>query len=154
MAVNPAGGVIISIGDTTECSTLEEFEAISYVDVGQVEDGGQFGDESKQIEFTSLQDSRVQKFKGPRDAGTMSVVVGDDPNDHGQGIMEAAQLTKFDYCFRVTFNDAVTLTGNPSLHFFMAKVMGERANVGNAMNIVKRTFQLGINSAIFETLPD
>lgn len=151
--VNPAGGVLIAIGSTVVCTDLAEYQADSYVNIGFVEDGGQFGDESKPIEFTALSDARVEKFKGPRDAGTMSLVCGDDPTDPGQGIVEAAQLQKFNYNFRVTLNDAVTLSGDPSTHYFAAKVMGERRNVGNVMNIVKRTFNLAINSAIFETLP-
>ncbi len=149
MSVNPAGGSRFFIGsaNSDRFTVLADFVADSYIEVFEVEDMGEFGDESETITFTSLQDGRVRKFKGPRDAGTMAIVVGDDPNDEGQIAMEAAEATPFDYNFRAILNDAVTLGGTPSEHYFIGKVMSKRRNVGQANNIVRRTFSVGVNSA-------
>jgi hypothetical protein len=156
MGISTAGGVTLSIGSSIETTnpapTLSDYEADSYVEVGEVEDAGQYGDESATITFTALQDGRVQKLKGPRDAGTQAVVAGTVPNDEGQEAMEAAQATSFNFNFRVVRNDQLTLSGTPSIDYYSGRVMSQRLNVGNVMNVLKTTFNIGINTAI-QTVP-
>lgn len=153
--VNPAGGVRIFIGgpNSNRNSNLTDYETDSYVEIGEIEDGGEFGDESSPISFTALSDGRVRKFKGPRDAGTQTIVVGDDPTDEGQMALEAAEGQNLNYNFRVELNDKLTLGGENSNHYFIGQVMSKRRNVGNASNVVKRTFGIAINSAITDTDP-
>lgn len=153
MTVNTAAGVTIAIGTTIVCTSLIQFEADTYTVIGEVEDGGQVGDEAASITFAALSDSRLRKFKGPYDAGTMAVVCGADTEDDGQEALVAAVATKFNYNFRVTLADPTTLTGQPTTLYFAAQVMGERRNIGNVSNIIKRTFNLGVNTAILEVLP-
>ena len=148
--ISTAGGVTFEIGTTNIGHTLLEFEADSYVEVSEVEDGGQVGDESAAINFTALKDGRVQKLKGPRDAGTMAVVCGALPSDPGQDAMVAAEATKFDYNFRVTLNDALEIGGTGTVLYFYGKVMSKRRNIGNVSNVVKYMFNIGVNSAIYE----
>ena len=150
MTVNTAAGAKIFIGGTDELTTQADYEAESWTEVGEAENLGEFGDEAATINFTALRDGRVRKFKGPRDAGTIDVVCGDDPNDTGQLAMVAAEQEIFDYNFRIDFNDAVTVGGAPSRFYFAGKVMSRRLNVGDVQNIVRRTFQVGINTSIIE----
>jgi hypothetical protein len=153
--VNPAGGTKIFIGGPNQNrdTQLADYEADSYVEIGEVEDGGEFGDQSDPIEFVALADSRKRKFKGPRDAGTQTIVVGDDPTDEGQIALEAAEAQNLNYNFMVELNDKLTLGGENSKHFFIGQVMSKRRNIGNATSVVKRTFAVGINSAITDTDP-
>lgn len=166
MTVNAASGARLFIGTTgiplvpkpynpltDAAALLADFQADSYIEVGEVEDGGEFGDQSETINFTSLSDGRVRKFKGPRDAGTMNIVVGDDPTDVGQDALVAAEAQIQDYNFKIVLNDAASLGGSGSEHYFYAKVMSKRQNLGQANNIVRRTFALGINSPIVEVDP-
>ena len=155
MTINAASGAKLYIGgpNSDVDSFLADYHADSYIEVGEVEDLGEFGDESATIEFTSLGDGRVRKLKGPRDAGTMNITVGDDMTDAGQAAMEAAEATIFDYNFKIVLNDALTIGGTGSNHFFIGKVMSKRRNVGNATNVVRRAFTVGINSAITEVDP-
>ena len=153
MSINAASGATLFLGSTAAAAVLADFEADSFVEIGEVEDLGEFGDESEEIQFTSLSDSRTRKLKGPRDAGTMTVVVGDDPLDEGQISIEAAEGSNLDYNFKVVLNDAITLGGDGSVHYFRGKVMSKRRNVGNASNVVRRTFNVGINSAIISVDP-
>src|ERR1044072_4712691 len=145
MTVNTAGGATLYIGtsaipanidDLTDMQALAEFQADSYIEVGEIEDLGDFGDESEAITFTALKNSRTRKFKGPRDAGTMAIVVGDDPTDDGQAAMVAAEAQPLDYNFKVVLNDKLTLGGTPSESYFYGKVMSKRKNVGNVSNVV------------------
>jgi hypothetical protein len=150
MAVGTASGAKLFIGgvNSNRESVIGDYVADSYIEVGEIEDMGEFGDTSESIKFTALSDGRTRTFKGPRDAGEMPITVGDDMTDDGQIAMEAAEGTPFDYSFYVELNDAVTLGGTNSKHYFIGKVMSKRRNVGNASNVVKRNFSVGINSAI------
>lgn len=153
--VNTAAGAKLFIGgpNSNRSSVLADYQADSYVEVGEVEDLGEFGDESEAVNFTALSDGRTRKFKGPRDAGTMTLVVGDDPTDEGQIAMEAAEAQPLDYNFYVELNDKLTLGGENSRHYFIGKVMAKRRNVGQANNVVRRNFTIGVNSAITDTDP-
>lgn len=154
MAVNTASGAKFYIGTTAAADILSEFIGDTYIEVGEVEDLGEFGDESEEVTFTSLGDSRVRKFKGPRNAATITVVCGDDSSDDGQSAMIAAEANDTnDYNFKVQLNDQLTISGSPSVHYFRGKVMSKRLNVGNASNVVRRNFNVGINSPILSVDP-
>lgn len=155
MTINTASGSKLFIGSssTNRNQVLADYVADSYIEVGEIEDLGEFGDESESVNFTSLSDGRVRKLKGPRDAGTMPLVVGDDMTDEGQIALEAAEASPLDFNFKVVLNDALTLGGQPSQHYFIGKVMSKRRNPGNASNVVRRNFAIGINSAIVEVDP-
>ena len=153
MTVNAAGGSKFYIGTTQAAASQAEFEADTYTEVGEVENLGEFGDQANIITFASLADTRVRKFKGARDAGTMDVVVGDDPLNAGQDAMVAAEGQPNDYNFKVELNDPTSLSGTPSVFYFRGKVLSKRMNVGDVNNVVRRTFQVGVNSAIVEINP-
>lgn len=148
MAISTSAGVQIFIGSSTIAENLSQFLTESYTEIGEVEDLGEFGDESEIVTFLSLADSRTRKLKGSRDAGDLALVVGADDADAGQDALIAAEATTFDYNFKVVLNDAATLGGTPSEHYFYAKVTSKRLSVGAANNVVRRTFTLGINSAV------
>lgn len=158
MAVNTAAGTRLYIGttgipanisDLTEQQALAEFVADSYVEVGEVENLGEYGDESEDVTFASLGDSRTRHFKGTRDAGTAAIVVGADITDQGQLALEAAEASHLDFNFKVVNNDALTLGGSGSIDYFYGKVMSKRKNVGDVNNVVRKNFSVGINSAIY-----
>lgn len=150
MSVNTAGGCAFAIGPAGTPATLGEYQAESYIDVGEVEDLGQFGDASPAINFATLADGRERIFKGPRSAGTQTVVCGADSSEDGQTAMIAAEATPLDYMFRVTLNDQETLGGTPSVLYYHGKVMSKRLNVGNASNVVRRNFDVAVNSEVLE----
>lgn len=153
--INTASGAKLFIATTQALpANLAAYQALTWTEVGEVEDMGEFGDESESVTFTALSDARTRKLKGPRDAGSQTVVVGDDMNDVGQIALEAAEASPLDHNFKVQLNDAVTIGGDDSLHFFRGLVMSKKRNVGNASNVVRRTFMIGINSAVLSTDPD
>lgn len=155
MTINAATGTTLFIGGvmTLKTPVQADYEEESYLEVGEIETLGNFGDKSSPITFTSLADSRVRKLKGPRDAGDMTLTVGDDPTDEGQAALIAAEATTFDYAFKVVGNDAQTPGGTPSISYFYGKVMSKEKAVGTATNVVKRNFSVGINSAIIDIDP-
>jgi hypothetical protein len=152
MTVNTAGGSRYFIGTTAPADTIEEFEADSYIEVGEVEDLGEIGDEAEQITFTALKDGRVRKMKGPRDAGTQAIVCGADSSDEGQAAMIEAEASPLDYNMMVILNDQLTLSGTPTVLFYRGKVMSKRRNIGNVSNVVRYNFNVGVNTEILEVM--
>lgn len=148
MTISAASGSKLYVGTTLAAENLSQFLNDTYVEVGEVEDLGEFGDEAELVTFASLSDSRMQKLKGVRDAGNMAVVVGMDDSNAGQDAMVAAEQDTLDYNFKVVLNDKQTVSGTPSEHYFRGKVMSRRTAVGSANNVVRQNFTVAINSAV------
>lgn len=161
MPITTALGAKISIGTTlaidltgTEFDAIDDFETDQYVEVGEVESLGEFGDESNDVTFASLSDARMRHLKGVRDAGVMEIVCGRDPTDEGQNAMKDAQKTKFNFNFKVEVEDAEDDNHTNSTFYFRALVMSARDEVGEADNVIRTTFNVGINTQIFEVPSD
>jgi hypothetical protein len=150
MTVKTASGSKFYIGTTAAASNLSQYESDTYVEVGEVEDMGQFGDTSSSVTFAAIGDGRIRKSKGARDAGTLPLVVGRDPADTGQAALEAAEATNFDYNFKVVHADAINEMWSDTVEYFRGLVMSKTTNVGTNDNIVRKTFNIGINTAILD----
>jgi hypothetical protein len=152
MSVNTGAGTRLSIGavltadlPTVEADALAIFTGGTYVEVGEVETIGDYGDEDGDVTFTPLAAARVLHLKGASDAGTAAITVGLDAGDAGQIAMAAAQKnrTRYDYPFKVEYPDG-------EIDYFVGKVMSVRkTNIANS-DVVRRTYNIGINSGIFE----
>jgi hypothetical protein len=123
-----------------------EYEALTYTEVGELEDLGDFGDEAGQATFTALGDRRVRKFKTSFDGGEIAVVCGSDPADTGQAYMSEALAEDFNYPFKIELDDEITVGGTPTTLYCYGIVMSERRNVGTVENIVRQNFTVGVNS--------
>lgn len=152
MAFNTASGSKIFIGPVrTGINTISDYEEIStWIEVGEVETLGEFGDESAEVTFQAIGDARVRKAKGGRNAGTLALTVGRDPLDPGQIALLAAEKTSFEYAFKVIASDAIDEDHTDSVFYFGAPVMSARHNYGTGDNVVRTTFNLGINTDILE----
>lgn len=139
-----AGAVLSSV------DTIPEFEAITtWIEIGLVESLGEFGDEAQAVTFAALGDGRVRKAKGARDAGVMALTVAHDPTDLGQAAIEAAEQTNDNYAFKVVIPDAPTPAYSDTIIYFRGLVMSRRKNVGTNDNVVRNTYNIGVNSQLF-----
>ncbi|KSV79003.1 hypothetical protein N182_18600 [Sinorhizobium sp. GL2] len=160
MTITTATGARYFIGGTTaipyasgDAAAIAAFEALTWVEIKEVEDGGEIGDESADVTFQSLSDGRVRHLKGARDAGTLALVVGDDPFDAGQQALRDAEKTKFQYNIKVEYEDAPDATYSNSVDYFRCLVMSARKQVGAGDNVLRRTFNIGINTEILTVEP-
>lgn len=146
-----AAGTKVYIGPqvTQTTDTIGEFDALSWQEVGLVENGGEFGDESSAVTGAALGDARMRKAKGARDAGTVALVCFHDPNDVGQAALEAAEQTNKNYAFKFDIPDAAGVGYSNSIYYFRGLVMSRRKNVGTNDNIIRNTYNIGINSQIY-----
>lgn len=157
MTVNSAAGSNFAIAPQTdidftadEAAIIAEYAALTWTQVEEVEDLGEFGDEASEITFTALANRRVRKLKGTFNAGTITVQAGSDPADPGQLAMIAAFASDLDFPFRVVLADQKTLAGTGTTLYFSGKVMSKRRNVGDAENVIRQSYPVGINTQIYE----
>lgn len=137
-------GCKLFIGGTDELAS----EA-SWVEVGEVENLGEFGDSSEIVRFLSLSDGRVRKSRGTKDAGDMSVSMAYDSANQGQtNLRTAADLTtNVKYNFKVELNDAPAGDApTPTRFTFKAIPQGYRVNVGAANGTVMMSCTLAIDT--------
>lgn len=150
MAVTTTSGAKIHIGSANGADSETEFEADTYTEIGEVQSFGEFGDESAAVTFAAIGDQRIRKLKGARDAGTLALVCGRDPLDAGQDALKTAEATKFEYNFKIVLADKPDSGGTDTTYYFRGLVMSKRDNLGQNDSVTMTTFNIGINSQIFE----
>ena len=153
--LNTAAGCRLAIGSKVAAKTEAEYKADTYIDVGEIEDLGEFGDTFSAVNFTALSDGRVRKYKGTADAGNMTVTVGLDNGDAGQKAVAVAHKdrSKGNYNIKVTLNDGdpgATPPILPTTFYYGVKVMNNTVAPGAADNVVRRNMTLAINTDILE----
>lgn len=165
MAIHANAGSRLSISPTpvdpdtinamNDGDAVSFFEAIvDWEEVEEVEDLGTAGDTSEAITFTAIGNKRVRKLKGPKDAGTQSVIVGRDPLDDGQKALIEAEGTDYNYAFKIELNDARSPNHSKSVMYYAGMVMSKASNMGNVSNVVRRNFDIGINTGVIEVMSD
>jgi len=150
MAVYASNGATFYICETAQASepaNAAAYQALTWVKVGELESLGTFGDTSNEISWATLEDPRVRRFKGTRNAGTLEIVCGRDYGDDGQTAILTAEESDDEFAFKVLFNDAPS-GGTPSERYFVAVVGAATETVDTADNIVKLNATLWINSKI------
>lgn len=127
-----------------------DFTSQTWVEVGELESLGKFGDEATEIKFDGINTKRSRKLKGTRDAGTMEVVCGSDPLDAGQIALIAAEATSSDYAFKVELTDKPSsgASPKPSQRLFIAQVASVPETLEGANNVIKFSAMLRINSNV------
>lgn len=162
MAVSKTSGTKLYIGPVVNTDTIGAmsdsaavafFEAIvegDWAEVGEIESFGDIGDNSEVATFASVANRRVRKMKTTRDAGTMAIVCGRDALDEGQNALIAAEKTDFNYAFRIVYADARDANHTDSVEYFGGMAMSRPTNLGSGKDVTKRTFNLGVNTAVYE----
>ena len=152
MPVNTAAGTRLSIGPrlsaklpALDSAAITLLAGLTYIEVGELESIGDYGDEVGDVTFSALADSRTRHLKGLADAGSVELAIGFDAGDAGQLALVAAQKdrSQFDYPVKVEYVDGL-------VDYFAVKVMSSRKGVGGAEDVIKRNVTVGINSGIYE----
>ncbi|SHG79889.1 hypothetical protein SAMN02745157_4862 [Kaistia soli DSM 19436] len=156
MGIFQTAGMKIFIGPAMAQSNsdfvLADFESSppkTWVEIGQTETIGAFGDTAAEITADLIGRNRRVRAKGTRDAGTLSLVMLADQSDAGQAALVAANATKLDYAFKVQFANKSGASGAvDGLRYFVGQVMAAAEEPGGANSYVKLNSSIGINSNI------
>lgn len=150
MSFFTGSGTKISLGTKTPAKTKAEYEADTYVQIGEVGNRGAFGDTSSPVTWTSLDDGRTRKAKGTRDAGDMTVGVAYDKGDLGQQAAIAAEAdnSPLDYNLKVEFAngdpDATPPIAN-TVVYMPVKVMSFQFQDADTSGVVQAQLSMAIN---------
>jgi hypothetical protein len=142
-----SAGTTISLTDS-EPTTYDStgFEALTFTEVGEVSDLGEFGREYAEVTFNPLGDRRTVKRKGSYNDGNISMSVARVPSDAGQTLLQTALDSDDSYYFEVVLQDGTTL-------YFAAQVMSYTTNVGGVDQITSASVTIGITNDIIEVAP-
>lgn len=141
--IGPAHNVTYGETDAARTAALTALKALTYVEVGEVEDAGEIGDEASTADFTALANRRKRKVKGTFDAGTQQLTLGQDPKDAGQKALKAAQRSDDNYPIQIDYGDGTA-------DYYLGQVLSFRKQIGTAESIRKATVSVAINSAVYE----
>jgi hypothetical protein len=133
-----AGATIAMSATRPETFDAAGYQSTDFVwtTIGEVETYGNHGATAQIIEFTNVADSIVQKLKGSKNYGTMSMMLGYVPGDTGQVILEAASESTNRYSVRITYplgDGEVT----PEYHY-LDVLVGKKENQDGAVNDVRK----------------
>lgn len=152
MPINTGAGTRLYIGPRltaslpgTAAAAITLLTALTYVEVGELESIGDYGDTINDVTFAGLAAGRAQHLKGLADAGSSELSIGFDAGDAGQLALVEAFLdrSRYDYPIKVVYVDGET-------DYFAAKVMSNKKTGISVEGVLKRTVTLGINSEIYE----
>lgn len=122
------------------------FATLSYTEIGEVSDLGEFGREYNIVKFNPLKDRRTVKRKGSYDDGTVQVQLAKAAKDAGQILLKSAVNSDASHSVKIVLQDG-------TIFYFTAQVSSSTVNVGNVDQITSSTFKLEIDNDIVEVAP-
>jgi len=128
---------------TYDDNSTDGLPTLSYTEIGEVSDLGEFGREYNEVTFNPLGDRRTVKRKGSYNDGSVSMTVARVPGEAGQTILTSALDDDESYYFDVELQDGTHL-------YFAAQVMSYTTNVGSVDQITTASVTLGITNDIIE----
>lgn len=145
--------VFTSAGTTYAISAAEPatydsvgFAALTWTDVAEVTDMGEFGATFETVSHNPLATRRTVKRKGTVNDGAMSLQLGRDPSDAGQAILIAGvdgAGIDIVHSHRATLQDG-------TIQYFTGQIYSYTTNIGSANQIVSAAATVEIDNKIIE----
>lgn len=136
-----AAGATISIGAAPSTYDLTGFGAVSFTNIGEVTDIGEFGKTYKLVTHQPLAARNTVKRKGSFDSGKMTLKMAHVPGDAGQAALITARDSDASYSFKVVLQSG-------EIAYFTAQVMGYMTTVGTVDQIVAASMDIEIDNEV------
>lgn len=142
---------VCATASVTATDTVAEFDALTWVEVGEVVSYSEFGASYDEVTHQPISDGKTYKFKGTRNDGTLQLSLGRAPDDTGQALLVTA-LDSYDaYPFKVVLNDLPSGSGAKPTRFFLSgRVMSYTVNPGSTNSVVTASCNISINGTVLE----
>lgn len=137
-----SAGSKIAVGNPPASQTLVALQAVSYTDIAEVTDIGEFGKSYNLVTHNPLGDRVTVKRKGSINNGTIQLQMAYAPADPGQTLLATAVDSDSSYSYRVTLQDGTNF-------YFTGQAMGRPVQVGGVDSITASTCNIEIDSQIF-----
>jgi len=125
--------------------TSAGFAALTWTEIGEVTDLGEFGRQYNLVTHNQLASRRVVKRKGSYNDGTINAQMARVPADAGQVILQTAVNSDASYSIKITLQGG-------EIFYFSAQVMSYTTNIGGADQIVGATVAMEIDNDIIVTV--
>ena len=119
------------------------FAALTWTEIGEVSDMGEFGRKYNLVTFNTLGDRRTVKRKGSYNDGTIACQMARVPDDAGQAILTTAVDDDASYSVKIRLQDG-------TVFYTTAQVMSYTTNIGTVDQITSATVDLEIDNDIIE----
>lgn len=119
------------------------FAALTWTEIGEVSEMGEFGRQYNLVTFNTLGDRRTVKRKGSYNDGTIACQMARVPDDAGQTILVTAVNSDSSYSIKIQLQDG-------TVFYTSAQVMSYTTNIGNVDQITSATVNLEIDNDILE----
>ena len=119
------------------------FAALTWTEIGEVSDLGEFGRTYNLVTFNTLGNRRTVKRKGSYNDGTIAAQMARTPSDAGQTILTAAVDSDASYSVKIVLQDG-------TVFYTTAQVMSYTTNIGSVDQITSATVNLEIDNDIVE----
>ena len=117
------------------------YEALTWVEIGEVMDIAEFGRTYEEITTNYLNQRRVKKHKGNYDEGSPAISTTNNRSDLGQAACKVALASDENSAFKIQHQSL-------DLDYFEAKVNSFTSEVGAANKTWNASIQLSIDSDI------
>lgn len=155
MAATGVLGARMYIGPTplsdieASADAIADFTALSIgVEVGLIENIGEFGKVFDLVTFQAVADGRTYKLKGGYNEGAIQLTVGSDLTDAGQALLfqYGNAQDQNNYPFRITLVGVDSTWDNV---YFGGKVFSYRQQLGTVNNVIKAQINIEINTPVY-----
>lgn len=119
------------------------FAALTWVEVGEISDLGEFGRQYALVSYNLLGDRRTVKRKGSYNDGTIAAQMARVPTDAGQAIVTAALDSDASYSIKIVLQDG-------TIFYTSAQIMSYTTNIGSVDQITSATVNMEIDNDIIE----
>lgn len=119
------------------------FAALTWTEIGEVSDLGEFGRQYNLVTFNPLGDRRTVKRKGAYNDGTIAAQMARVPTDAGQTMLVGAVNSDASKAIRITLQDG-------TIFYTTVQVMSYTTNVGSVDQITSATVNMEIDNDIIE----
>lgn len=140
MSLGTVAGTTIGISAVIP-ATFDEagYEALTFTNIGNIEDGGEHGREYAEVTFNPIDTRGTRKYKGSFNEGTKTLSVAYNSDDGGMALLKTALASDADFSFEVAYPDG-------DIDWFQAKVMSLKKATGGVDSMRMATINLSITT--------
>jgi hypothetical protein len=111
---------------------------------------GEYGDSANDVSGNVINEGRTRHAKGTRDAGTQTITCFVKADDVGQLAVAAAELTSNRYGIKISPRDRLSSGGTDSITYYRGIIRSVRKGALTANDPQRITFDIGIDSALYQ----
>lgn len=128
------------------------FEALSWTEVGEITDLGDFGKQYNTVTFAPINSRKTFKRKGSYNEGAISIQAARVGGDAGQTILLAGLDSDDSYSFKIAHNNIATTSG--TVQYFGGQIMSyTTSGISGPDSIVMANINVEIDGSIVEVAP-